>query len=1016
MRHEWYHENPEVLSLNREADRAFYIPCAPSDVETAGKSGSSRIRMLTGEWEFAYAACADELPRAPEGADGAGPGLDEDGIAFGRIPVPSNWQMSGYDRHQYTNDRYPFPYDPPRVPRRNPCGYYRRTFDLRPEKDQRYYLVFEGVDSCLYLYVNDSFAGYNQVSHSTGEFEVTSYLRDGTNTVRVLVLKWCDGSYFEDQDKFRMSGIFRDVYLLQRPAEHVRDFFVTARFSEGYKRAEVSVRMSPTSPGLPKVLRVTDPEGGAVAEIATSEDRVVLDIPRPVLWNAEEPALYGLAIVTDGEVIRDRFGLREIRVEDSVVKVNGVPVKFRGVNRHDSDPVTGYACTTDQMTADLALMKQHNINAVRTSHYPNAPEFLQLCDRFGFYVIDEADVETHGVVRVDGGYDMASFDLLADDPVYEGAIVDRARRLVERDKNRASVLIWSLGNESGYGRNFRAAAGAIRERDTTRLIHYEGLNLWEERTGNRLPDELDLASRMYPPTAWIRSFLEDPEEKRPLVLCECCHAMGNGPGDLKDYFDLVFRCPNFCGAFIWEWCDHAIVMGKKNGRIRYGYGGDFGEYPQDGNFCIDGLVYPNRCPHTGLYELKQAIRPVAARREGAGVVLTNRYDFTDLRDAIRIRCTIRQSGRLIRRRDFRDLSIPPHGSAALDLDLSEFSGPNCFLMLEYVQVKDKPFVPSGSVVGFDQIDLSTEPAAMPQPARGRRPSVAETADSVTVSGRGFEYRFGKGDGTFDRLVIGGRTVLDSPMTFNFWRAPTDNDRHIRNEWERFGLDRTDARVRSVTVLTQGDAVRIAAEVSIGAVYRRNIAELEAIWTVDPEGGIRAEIRADIAAKVPFLPRFGIRMMLPAEFGRCEYFGYGPHESYVDKHLSSYKGLFRSSVDRMHEDYIRPQENSSHFSCDFCKVIRRDGSGIVVHGDRFSFSLSRYTQEELTARRHNTELHKSGGTVLCIDHAQSGVGSNSCGPSLDPRYQLKEKNIRFGFYLGAWPSIGEGGEGGDGGHS
>jgi beta-galactosidase len=983
-----FHENPEILYLNKEEDKSFYIPRSPICSNANEKHESDRVLLLNGEWDFSYFPSLEDFEKIP---------LNE--IKFDKIHVPSNWQMLGYDRHQYTNVRYPFEYNPPFVPVQNPCGYYRKNFDFQKEDNKRYFINFEGVDSCLYFFINDEFVGYNQVSHSNAEFEITEYILDGENVIYAIVLKWCDGSYFEDQDKFRMSGIFRDVYIVTRPITFIRDYFVKMNFSDKYKIADVTVEFFQTQLNIEKTVTLKNPDGKDVDIICTNDSSVNFTIQNPILWTAETPFLYELKIETKEEAITEKIGLREISIENSIVKLNGSAIKFKGVNRHDSYPDTGYVCNIQQMLLDLTLMKQSNINAIRTSHYPNAPEFMQLCDLLGFYVIDEADIETHGVVTSEGGYSTDLFDLLADDIKYRNTIVDRVKRLVERDKNRPCVVFWSLGNESGYGYNFIEAIKYIRLRDSSRLIHYESTYVREEKQNSEKFLELDLVSKMYPTIEWIKDdYLSDKNEKRPLVLCEMCHAMGNGPGDLSDYFKLVFDNEKICGAFVWEWCDHAMIIGEKDGKPMYGYGGDFGETAHDGNFCLDGLVYPDRRPHTGLYELKQVIKPVRVDYIDKELTITNLYDFQNINDEIYLHYTIKQNGKTLKDGFISELDVMPHKSKKLDIDISEYSGENCFIKIDYLQKKDKYFAKSGHLMGFDQIDISTCGIKLPQISNGKCPDFNEEDNYITVTGKNFNYRYNKSTGTFDSLIYQSNQMVKRPIEFNLYRAPTDNDSQINNEWVKFGLNRVTTRVKN-THLNKGiESINIEAEITLGAIYLSNILKMKAIWEVSSKGEIKLKTFADVKNTISFLPRFGIRMFLQKRYTNCKYFGFGPYESYIDKHLSCYKDVFEDNVMNMHEDYIKPQENGSHYNCDYVKLFDDCENGIEIHSDNFSFNYSKYTQEELATKKHNYELSTCEEIVLCIDYKQSGVGSNSCGPVLEKKYQLNEKHIEFEILL------------------
>ena len=632
-----YYEDLSVLHENTMPARAYYVPASiRMDNLMEHREKSDRMQLLNGTWKFRYFNSIYDVQDSFFEKN-------YDTENFDEIQVPSVWQMAGYDAHQYTNIRYPFPFDPPYVPQDIPCGAYVHTFDYsRDENAPKAFLNFEGVDSCFYVWINGSYVGYSQVSHMTSEFDITDLLQDGTNTVAVLVMKWCDGSYLEDQDKFRMSGIFRDVYILKRPEQTIRDYHIKTKI-EGML-AKVELDMKFYSPANVKI-SIEDRNGAVVAAGSISEDGTsVLEIASPELWNTENPYLYKLILETEHEVIVDHIALRKIEIRDQVIYLNGQKIKFRGVNRHDSDPVTGFTISLEQIKTDLILMKQHNFNAIRSSHYPNAPFFYEMCDKYGFMVIDEADIEAHGPFMIyrkdDTDYNRFKRwnEKIADDPVWQTAIVDRVKLMVERDKNRFCIVMWSMGNESAYGCNFEKALEWTKKFDPDRITQYESARY---RNYDKTYDysNLDVYSRMYPALSEIREYL-DKDGSKPFLLVEYCHSMGNGPGDFEDYFQMIQNNDKLCGGFVWEWCDHAIAHGiAENGKTIYAYGGDHGEEIHDGNFCMDGLVYPDRKVHTGLLEYKNVYRParvISYDKESGGLVFHNYMDFDDLKDYVKI--------------------------------------------------------------------------------------------------------------------------------------------------------------------------------------------------------------------------------------------------------------------------------------------------------------------------------------------------------------------------------------------
>ena len=1015
-----YYEDLRTLHQNAMPYRAYYIPASrPMRDSSERREASDRVQFLNGNWRFRYWPSVEDLKERFFEPDNPLEG-------FGTIPVPGCWQMYGYDRHQYTNIRYPFPANPPHVPRENPCGAYVHAFRYRTDPAApKAFLNFEGVDSCFYVWLNGRYVGYSQVSHATAEFDATEFLRDGQNTLAVLVLKWCDGSYLEDQDKFRMSGIFRDVYLLTRPENAIFDYFTSSTFHGAEGMLSVKARFFGSA--LPVRLTVLDADGETVAaaEFRPKErsdgreyqEIASIRIPDVRLWNAESPYLYALTLETEGETISDEVGFREIHTADNQVFMNGVAVKFRGVNRHDSDPVTGFVIGMEQLKRDLRMMKEHNFNAIRTSHYPNAPYFCQLCDKYGFYVIAEADNESHGASEFYCA-DNSSWpahvehwnEPFADNPEFLEATLDRTQSCVQRDKNRPCVVIWSMGNESAYGCCFEAALKWTKRFDPSRLTHYESA---QYRSSRKKYDysNIDLFSMMYPSFETIREYLDNKPDK-PFLMCEYAHSMGNGPGDLEDYFQLIESEPGMCGGFVWEWCDHAIDKGRaENGKEMYFYGGDHGEYPHDGNFCLDGLTYPDRRPHTGLLEYKNVYRPlrVASFDEENGVLTLHNYlDFTNARDFLRIRWKINCDGEVIASGGLPAPSIPPHGEGVVKIpDIPSGAGRR-FLKLSYYLTRPTNPLPSGHPLGFDEIRLGdgvNETAAAllkPECSETSPLTVAESEFFLTVRNDRLCYVYDKRTGLFTRMAFDGAEWLDKPMEWNIWRAPTDNDRKIKLEWQSAHYDKSVTRADTSDLKTADNRVSIHSISSLGAVSVQRFLNLESVWTIFPDGAVSVETHVTRNPEFPELPRFGLRLFLPDTLNQVRYYGYGPFESYADKHQADCHGVWTSAVANLHEDYIRPQENGSHFDCDYVTVSGAGQSLTAVSATPFSFNASPFTQEELTEKAHNFELRPCGSTVLCLDYKQNGIGSESCGPRLLKQYRFDERE--FSFSLKLIPSV------------
>jgi len=918
--------------------------------------------------------------------------------------------------------------------------------------------------------------GYSQVSHHTSEFDVTELIREGDNLLAVLVLKWCDGSYLEDQDKFRFSGIFRDVYLLNRPADRIEDYVIGTDLSDDFLRADLNIRFSFSRKPLPVSLTLISPDGSKILYQDTIRpgregdrddasglrtENVTIPVDRPVLWNAEDPVLYTLVIDTKKEVITEKVGFRKVEVKDLVLTLNGSPITFRGVNRHESDPVTGAVCSLDQALKDLNMIKANNFNAVRASHYPNSPWFYQLCDELGLYVIDEADNESHGtgpLTFTEEDYTermrKAHFRI-ADNPDFVEPTLDRIRSMVTRNRNRPSILVWSMGNECGYGRTFEEALRWTKENDPARLTTYESA-FYASPVREFDVSNIDLFGRMYPGFDEVTDYL-DNEPDKPLLLVEYCHSMGNGPGDFKEYLDLTEAYPALCGGFVWEWCDHAVYKGTaENGKAMYWYGGDHGELQHDGNFCLDGLVYPDRTPHTGLLEYKNVHRPLRASYDAGRQILTveNHMDFMDPDGKISAAWTLTLDGSQIAEGPLAIPSIAPHTCAEIPLSFTVPDKGRCFLTVTYVLKKEAFGLPAGHELGFDEIRIPTaEPRALkaagllagtdrvrpdadkmdagaagaqaaadPQQTSPGALTVTETERFLVIEGQGFTYQLDTLSGLFTSLKVHDRELLDRPIDFNVWRAPTDNDVPGVDLWKLERLDHTGTRAYEVTWKTArpadeadqetgaeyvtenvSEAVEISIRQSVASMSNQPVLRMNNKVTVFPDGRILLDVQADKDPEYPDLPRIGLRLFLCGSMKKIRYFGMGPMETYIDKHRAGHHGYFKGTAASMQEDYIRPQESGSHYDCDFVTVkgkgLRLTAASADADPDStFSFNASVYTQEELEGKRHNYELEPCGSTVLCIDHRMAGIGSHSCGPELLPEYRVSGDRFRFSFML------------------
>lgn len=1001
-----YYEDLKVLHDNTMPARAYYIPASKRmDNLLENREASDRIQFLNGIWKFKYFESIYDVKEEffKQGSD-----VSE----YVDIKVPGVWQNEGYDHHQYTNIKYPFPFDPPYVPQDIPCGAYVYDFEYKEdEKAKKAFLNFEGVDSCFYLWINGSYVGYSQVPHATSEFDITDIIKNGKNTIAVLVMKWCDGSYLEDQDKFRMTGIFRDVYILKRPQSVIWDYRVNA------EREKLKLDIELTDPIEVKI-ELEDGSGKKVAcGIVNQTGSIEFKVLNPVLWNTENPYLYTLILETEVETIVEYVGFRTVEIIDKVLYLNKQKIKFRGVNRHDSDPITGFTIGIEQIIKDLTLMKQHNFNSIRSSHYPNAPYFYQLCDKYGFMVIDEADIEAHGPVMIyrkeDTDYNRFKRwnEKIADDPAWEASILDRVELMVKREKNRPSIIMWSMGNESAYGCNFEKALKWTKEYDPSRITQYESARYRNYDVVYNY-DHLDIYSRMYPSLDEIREYLKNDASK-PFLLVEYCHSMGNGPGDFEDYFELIHENDLMCGGFVWEWCDHAIYKGTaKNGKAMYYYGGDHGEKVHDLNFCMDGLVYPDRRPHTGLLEYKNVYRParvVSYDEESGKLVLHNYMDFDGLKDFIDVNYEVSCDGISVETGVLELPSIKVHSEKELELKIKIPNKGKVFLKLIYILKKEMPLIPKGYELGFDELKIKNEDGRnqnavkwLDREVTVSNMEVAEDDTSVIIKGKTFKYTYSKKNGMFESLVFAGREYINRPMELNIWRAPTDNDMYAKIEWKKAKYNEAYVRAYETDIIQSEKCVEISVKTSMSAASIQNILDADIVWKIDCMGGITSSIKVVKDEEFPDLPRFGVRLFLDKKLENIAYFGMGPYESYIDKHQSTSHGIYRAKLSEMHEDYINPQENGSHYDCDYVELANGQFGMVVAAKKTFSFNASVYTQEELERAAHNFELKESDSTVLCLDYALNGIGSNSCGPVVTDKYRFDD--IKFDFDISIIPFV------------
>ena len=1013
-----YHTSLSSLHVGCEKPRAYFIPyTSESSARKDNRAESGNFVSLCGDWDFHY------YPSIADAPDFLASDFLTDG--FDKLTVPRSWQTvhdKGYDVPNYTNVRYPFPVDPPFVPTVNPCGLYvRDCFVEASMLNKEIYINFEGVDSCFYLFVNNTFAGYSQVSHMTSEIRITELLHAGINTFKVLVFKWCDGSYLEDQDKYRYSGIFREVYLLARDREHIEDIYLRTALNDFYTQATLTLELAANT-ALPYTYRLLAPNGEEIASgTSDTAQKHEIQVEKPHLWSDETPALYSLILHCRSEYICLFVGFKDLRIVGRVIYINGKKVKAKGVNRHDSHPILGSATPIDHMLRDLYIMKRHHINTVRTSHYPNDPRFLTLCDRLGLYLIDETDLETHGMQTVQ------NWDAFSNDPAWKDAYLDRCERMFERDKNHACVIMWSLGNESGIGQNQMAMYRYLHERMPNCIVHCEDLSRrymqHKKINYHTLPENAalyeydtcaDVLSFMYwSPESCRDNILKNKSIRLPLFLCEYSHAMGNGPGDLKEYWDIIYQYDAFFGGCVWEFLDHSAAVGENRlADPHYTYGGDFGDFPNDSNFCVDGLVYPDRRPHTGLLEYKQAIKPFEATLSDLAsgkLRVKNRRYFTSLSDCSMV-WRLTQRGKCVREGFIPTLKIRPQASMQYQLNLDGIDlSIGGELTVSVRQNCSTPWAEAGYELGFEQFafaETHQKPALLDTVSPERPLDVIESERSVTVSTAESCYVFDKQLGLLTSLIDNGREMLASPMTPTVWRAPTDNDRKIKREWIDCGFDRAEVDCRSLRIVSIDEKSAILeAELSMGAAFLLPFLRLTVRYTVLAEGGLLVDTHAKTSPtrfvdELPFLPRFGFEFKMPEENERLVYFGRGEAESYVDKNLASKKGVFETTVSDHFEHYVRPQENMAHTDTDWMAVSNLSGHGLYALSTNapFSFNCSHFTPMMLTETAHDYELKPLKETVVNIDYRHAGIGSNSCGPVLHERWRLDEKEFDFSFRL------------------
>ena len=937
-----FYEDVTKTSENRLKPRSYYIP-----------SGKSEYKLLNGIWDFHYYKKDIDI--------------EENITEWDKIEVPSCWQLLGYENPNYSNTNYPYPCDPPFVPDDNPCGVYKRDFTLDSVWGKVYF-VFEGVASCAVLYINGEKVGFTEGNHLQAEFDITPFVKKGVNTVCAYVYKWCCGSYLEDQDFFRFNGIFRDCYILQRPENHLTDIDV-----HSVDNKIISVNADGTSN-----ISVYD-MSGKLLHTKQNTSSADFEIKSPVLWNAEKPYLYTVMLEKDGEIIEIKCGIRSIKIgNDYSLLINGCAVKLHGVNHHDTDAKKGWCQTNEDLRKDLLLMKSLNINCVRTSHYPPTPEFLCMCDEIGLYVVLECDLETHGFLRrypdVGYAYDVEDDIWPCQNPVWKNEFVERMKRSAILNRNHASIVMWSTGNESGYGKNHEAQIEWLKTLNDNRLIHCEDAS----RKGDL--SKISVYSGMYIPLNEWEDAANNPKINMPLFLCEYSHAMGNGPGDVYHYNKLFDKYPKMIGGCIWEWADHTVI---ENGVPKYG--GDFkGELTNDYNFCCDGMVFADRTFKAGSYEVKAAYQPLSTEYENGILKITNRFDFTNLSEC-ELLYTVEADGKAIKSGKI-PVDTAPHKTTEIPLDLKNIKAKlgafiNCTL------IKDESEIASTqNAIPFEKI----------QPEKSALPAdFTETDKEIIFSGNNFKYVFSKHYGTFTSMVINGKEQLADRIKLTAWRAPTDNEKNVKFKWGFYdiwqgeNIDRAFNKVYS----TENKNGKITVEASLSGVSRLPLVKYTVNICVSSDGKAQISMHGNVRQQAYWLQRLGFETSLPSDITDFSYYAYGPFESYCDMHYASKISKFTSSRDAEYVNYVMPQEHGNHFGAKELTI-----GEMKVTADNFEFNVSKYTANDLEAAKHIDELECDGLTHLRIDYKNSGLGSNSCGPKLEEEYRLCEKEIDFSFNI------------------
>ncbi len=963
-----YHKDLGSLHIGCEKPRAYYIPYQSEESALTGnRENSSYFTNLCGEWNFKFYNSFEDID------------CDFLETEFNNsISVPKCWQVDlskGYDVPLYSNLFYPFPLDPPHVPDENPAGHYNRKFSLEKKNGKKYFINFEGVSSCFYLYINGDFAAYSQVSHNTTEVDITDKLVDGENDIDVVVVKWCDGSYLEDQDMFRLSGIFREVYILERSENAFKDIYFKTELNETLDKATLTADVEAK-------YKLIAPNGGIAAE---GNGKIDVTLPNPILWSSEKPELYTLIVENAGEYIPFKIGFKRIEFRGNVAYVNNQPIKLYGVNRHDSNPETGYYCDMEHMLRDIHIIKQGNCNTVRTSHYPNDPRFLELCDEYGLMVVDEADIETHGMgFEYRDTWDWMRWSKLSTDDEWEPAYVDRAERLFERDKNHACIIMWSLGNESGCGKNHRAMGRFIKSRDPKAIIHYENAHLEFKAVpvGENYSDISDVESRMYASLEYTSEYAENKNSKKPFYFCEFCCSMSTG--DIHAHCDIFRKYPAVWGGCFWELTDHGVSV---NGGKGFRYGGDFGDYPNNDVCCLDGVVFPDRKLRPGFADMKKGYEPFEGEYADGKVKIFNRRFFETLSD-LYIEWTVEVNGEKVIGGRIDDTDIAPQSAKEYKLFDSVPVSSCTFLTLSFKEKSDRKWTNSDYEVGFLQFDLSVETEK--STAKTVAPEFSEGDRFIKIDCGNTVYTFDKPYGRISSVVCGGKEMLAEPVKVEIWKAHGYNQLGTADDRRSAAMQAAVQKTYSANIEKCDDCVKITCPVSIGgpAVVPIMNGELEYKFFGDGTAvmGFSGEFRQLLIDMNMHLPRFGFAFRLKGGYENMEYFGKGPYETYADRHLGCRYGKFATTVNDNFVPYTRPIENGSHFGARYGKVENESGAGMIfapVAEDTFQFNATHFTPYMLEETAHNDELVPLEDTMVYADYRFDIRGGHGYYDTVEP---------------------------------